>query len=206
MNTWQQSTDNKTHATTQRGHVITKSLVQKGSLLSRSVLFTNAAPLLPVLFDENNVVLFLQCCWWKRQCSVLQYHLMETILHLSYNIPWWKQYHVVLTTPLDENNTALVLQRRLMETLLHCSHDALEWQLDFSFNPSLSLAWKLGHHTWVRRSSHKSSATHSCQCVKNFPVSKQWYGCQCLGLLMCAQMLIHAIVQGGCMDTVRETA
>ena len=33
-----------------------------------------------------------------------------------------------------------------------------------------------------------------------------WYGCQCLGLLTCAQMLVHAIAHGGCTDTVRESA
>ena len=31
----------------------------------------------------------------------------------------------------------------------------------------------------------KSSASHSCQCVQCFPVSKQWYGCQCWGFLTC---------------------
>ena len=32
------------------------------------------------------------------------------------------------------------------------------------------------------------------------------YGCQCLGFLTCAQMLIDAIVRGGCPDTVGEFA
>ena len=44
-----------------------------------------------------------------------------------------------------------------------------------------------------------SSGTHSC-------VSKQWYGCLCLGFLTCEQMLMHVIVHGGCTDTVRESA
>ena len=35
---------------------------------------------------------------------------------------------------------------------------------------------------------------------------KKWYGCQCLGFLTCAQMLKRAIAQGGCTDTVRESA
>ena len=39
-----------------------------------------------------------------------------------------------------------------------------------------------------------------------FFVSKQRYGCQCLGSLTCAQMLMHAIAHGGCTDTVRESA
>ena len=31
-------------------------------------------------------------------------------------------------------------------------------------------------------------------------------GCQCLGVLMCTQMLMRAITHGGCMDTVRKSA
>ena len=34
----------------------------------------------------------------------------------------------------------------------------------------------------------------------------QRYGCQCLGSLTCAQMLMHAIAHEGCADTVRESA
>ena len=41
------------------------------------------------------------------------------------------------------------------------------------FGTSLSFAGNSGQLTWVRRSSHKSSATHSCQCVQYFHVSKQ---------------------------------
>ena len=52
----------------------------------------------------------------------------------------------------------------------------------------------------------KSSATHFCQCVQYFCVSRQWYGCQFWGFLMCAQTLIHAIVHGGWTDTIREAA
>ena len=52
----------------------------------------------------------------------------------------------------------------------------------------------------------KSSATHSYQCVRHFPVSKQCYGCQSLGLFTCTQMLMHAIAHGGCTDTVRQSA
>ena len=32
------------------------------------------------------------------------------------------------------------------------------------------------------------------------------YGCQCLGSLTCAQMLVHAIAHEGCTDTVGESA
>ena len=37
-------------------------------------------------------------------------------------------------------------------------------------------------------------------------VPKQWFGCQCLGFLMCAQMFIHAIAHWGCTNTVKESA
>ena len=39
-----------------------------------------------------------------------------------------------------------------------------------------------------------------------FRVSKQWYGCQCLGFLTCTQMLACAIAHRACMDTTRESA
>ena len=60
--------------------------------------------------------------------------------------------------------------------------------------------------TWVSYSSCKSGATHSYQCVYYFPVSKQWYGCQCLGFLMSTQMWMHALPNRGCMDTIRVCA
>ena len=37
-------------------------------------------------------------------------------------------------------------------------------------------------------------------------VSRQWYGCQCLGLLTCVQVSMHATAHRGCTDTVRESA
>lgn len=59
-------------------------------------------------------------------------------------------------------------------------------------------------------SSHKSSATHSYRCMQYFRVSKHWCGChcQCLGFLSCARllMLMHAIAQGVCTNTVKESA
>ena len=78
--------------------------------------------------------------------------------------------------------------------------------LNISFSPCLSLVGNPGHPTRVRRRSHKSSATYSYQCVQYSSMSKQWYGCQHLGFVMCAQMLTHVIAHGGCMDTVRESA
>ena len=62
---------------------------------------------------------------------------------------------------------------------------------------SLSLAGNSGHLTWARHSSRKSSATHSYQCVQYFRVSRQWYGCQCLGFLTCAQKSMNAIAHKG---------
>ena len=76
----------------------------------------------------------------------------------------------------------------------------------FYFRASLSLAGNSGGLTRVRHSSRKSSTTHSYQCVQCFPVSRQWYGCQCMRFLTtCAQMLRHAIVHRGCADTVIES-
>ena len=57
----------------------------------------------------------------------------------------------------------------------------------------------LGHLTQVQHSSRKSSATHFYQCALYFHMSGQWYGCQCLGFVMC--MLMHMIACGCCMDT-----
>ena len=51
-----------------------------------------------------------------------------------------------------------------------------------------------------------SSATHFSQYVQHFHESTLGYGCQCLGFLTCAQMLMHAIAHGSCMDTVRDSA
>ena len=70
----------------------------------------------------------------------------------------------------------------------------------------LSEVGNSGHLTRVRYSSRKSSATHSYHCAQYFPVSKQWYGCQCLGFLTCTQLLMHAIAHGGRTDTVRQSA
>ena len=59
-----------------------------------------------------------------------------------------------------------------------------------------------GRLIWVWHSSRKNS-----ECVQYFPVSKDCgYGCQCLGFLTCAQILMHAFAHGGCTDTVRESA
>ena len=70
---------------------------------------------------------------------------------------------------------------------------------------SLSFAGKSGRCTWVWRSSRKSSATRSYQCVQYIRVSKQWCGCQRLGFVTCAKTLLRAIALGGCTGTVRQS-
>ena len=83
---------------------------------------------------------------------------------------------------------------------------SLSLPLSLSFSTSLSLAGNSGRLTRARHSSRKSSATRSSQWVQHFHLSRQWYGCQSLGFLTCAQMLLRAIAHGGCTDTVRESA
>ena len=72
---------------------------------------------------------------------------------------------------------------------------------------ALSLPGPSGRLNWVRHSSHKSGATHPCQCVQYFCVCRQCCGWQCLGFLTCAHrrrcMRLHT---GGCTDTVRQSA
>ena len=70
------------------------------------------------------------------------------------------------------------------------------------FSSSLSLVGNSDRLTCIRHKSHTSSATHFYPCVQYFCLSKQWHGCQCLGFLTWAQMLMHAIAHGGCTDTV----
>ena len=76
----------------------------------------------------------------------------------------------------------------------------------FVFTYFIVICENSGHLAWVRHSSHKISAAHSCQCVRYFHVSKQCYGCQCLGFLTRAQMSMHLIKRWGCPDTARESA
>ena len=44
--------------------------------------------------------------------------------------------------------------------------------------------------------------SNTCSISVYFCVSKQWWGCQCLGFLTCAQMLMHAIAHRGCANTL----
>ena len=79
---------------------------------------------------------------------------------------------------------------------------------DRGFNNGESeIRYNSGGLTWVKHSSRKSSATHSCRCVQYFPVSEHWMvcGCQCSGFLTCTEMLMHAIARASCTDTVRES-
>ena len=52
--------------------------------------------------------------------------------------------------------------------------------------------------------SRENSATDLCQCVQYVRVSRQWYHCQHLGFVTCVQMLVHAIAQEGCTNTMRN--
>ena len=58
---------------------------------------------------------------------------------------------------------------------------------------AVSLEANSGRLTRVRHSIRKSTVTHFYQCEQYFPVSTPWYSCQCLGFLMWARMLMHAI-------------
>ena len=60
---------------------------------------------------------------------------------------------------------------------------------------------------WVALSGYGTAAARAALPipVSVFHMSKQWCGCQCLGLLICTQTLMHAIAHGGCVDMVRES-
>ena len=70
----------------------------------------------------------------------------------------------------------------------------------------LSRARHSGRLTWVRLQQPQEQRYPFYQCVWYFRVSKQRYGCQCLGSLTCTQMLTPAIAHRGFTDTVRESA
>ena len=52
--------------------------------------------------------------------------------------------------------------------------------------------------TGVQHSSRKSSTTHSYHCVQYFCVAKQWYSCQCFGIVfnMCTDVATSDHTQG----------
>ena len=60
--------------------------------------------------------------------------------------------------------------------------------------------------TYLGKTAATREALPSPISVCSIFASKQWYGWQCLGILTCAQMLLHAVEHGGCMDTVTESA
>ena len=51
-----------------------------------------------------------------------------------------------------------------------------------------------------------SCLAHGNGLILSVCVIFQWYGCQCLGFLTCAQMLIHATAYRGCTDILIESA
>ena len=60
---------------------------------------------------------------------------------------------------------------------------------------------------WVRlqQPQELNCYTHSCLYMRYFRVPKHCYGCQGLGFLTYAQMLMHEIVHWGSTDLVRES-
>ena len=60
----------------------------------------------------------------------------------------------------------------------------------------------LGEFTAVTRTV-LPNLTHAWQ---YFHVCKTWCGCQCLGFLMCVQILTHVTAQGLCTNTIKDLA
>ena len=55
-------------------------------------------------------------------------------------------------------------------------------------------------------SSHKNSATHSCQCEQDFRGSKQRYMAANIWDFLCAhKMLMHVTAHGGCADSITKS-
>ena len=103
------------------------------------------------------------------------------------------KYPLLLMESTDRTSTTS-LSHRLENVAPLKLYEGCSWKGShfFFLSTSLSLVGNSDHLTWVRHSSCKSSATHSCQCVWHFHVSKQWYGCRYLGFLTYTQMLMHA--------------
>ena len=67
----------------------------------------------------------------------------------------------------------------------------------FVFSASLSLAGNMGlPHLCKVQQLQEQNYTHSHLCVQHFCVSKQWYGCQCLGFLTCTDVDACDCTQG----------
>ena len=81
-------------------------------------------------------------------------------------------------------------------------HFKTEKVLQQSASPSLAGCLRVT----LTRVGRAAARTHCYRCVQYCRVSKQWCGCQFSGFLTCTRMLMHAIANGGCTDTVRESA
>ena len=73
------------------------------------------------------------------------------------------------------------------------------WGVYFIFYSLFAISIRLSGYGY---SSCKSITIHSCH-VGNI---RQWSGCQSSEFFACAQMLMHMIEHGSCMNTVQESA
>ena len=78
--------------------------------------------------------------------------------------------------------------------------------LPFVFKYFIVTCGNLGRLAWVRHRATRSALPIPVSVCAILRVSKQCYGCQCLGFLTFAQMLVHSIEHWGCTDTARESA
>ena len=69
------------------------------------------------------------------------------------------------------------------------------------YSSSLSHAGNSGHLSWMRLQLHQEQRYPLLPLCAVFLSVRQWHGCQCLGYLTCAQMLMHAIAGRGCTKT-----
>ena len=77
----------------------------------------------------------------------------------------------------------------------------------FLFNTSFSLTGNSGGLTWVRLHQPPEQRYPFLSVCAVFPcVQTMVYGCQWLGFLTSAQMLMHVTAHRGCTDTVTESA
>ena len=75
-----------------------------------------------------------------------------------------------------------------------------------NYSTSLSHAGNSGHLSWVRLQLLQEQRYPLLPVHAVFLCVRQWHGCQRLGYLTCAQMLMHAIAGRGCTKTTRESA
>ena len=74
--------------------------------------------------------------------------------------------------------------------------------VDYIVNPLREIRLTLPGYSYIRLRVAIPIATTVCSIF----FSKLWYGCQCLGVWLCAQISIHAVVHSGCTNTVKIRA